>query len=74
MPYANAAIKTPESDTAPYLSTESVTYECNAAYSPNPSNAALVCTCTPNQGNTETTWVCDPPGTDALSNTCVASK
>ena len=71
--YVNAAVKA-GSDTAPYLSTETVTYECGPAYSPNPSNAALECTCTPNGDNAQVSWVCNPSGTNALSNTCVASK
>ena len=72
--YANAAVIIPFSDTSPYYATEVVTYECNVAYLPNPPNAALECTCTANQNNTAASWLCNPPGTDALPNTCVASK
>ena len=72
--YTNAAVNATDSDTAPYYATEVVTYECNAAYSPNPQDAALECICTANQDNTTASWLYDPSGTDALSNTCVASK
>ena len=47
---------------APYFATDVISYECNAGFQPNPSSAALMCTCTAvaNSNPPTASWECNP--------------
>ena len=73
--YTNSAISSSSTAVAPYFATKAITYECNDGFRPNPSSAALMCTCMVN-GNSDpptASWDCNP-ATDSDPAPCQAGE